>query len=62
MIIWMSLDPTQFDSSRKDWLERKESVIGMVGAQRFYDSKNLVNIGMLEEQRRAGVKHYFLSN
>lgn len=62
MIIWMSLDPTQFDSSRKDGLERKESVIGMVGVQRFYDSKDLVNTGMLEKQRRAGGKNDFLSN
>lgn len=62
MIIWMSLDPTQFDSSRKDGLERKESVIGMVGVQRSYDSKNLVNTGMLEKQKRAGGKNDFLSN
>lgn len=62
MIIWMSLDPTQFDSSRKDGLERKEFVIDMVGVQRFHDSKNLVNTGMLEKQRRADVKNDFLSN
>ena len=38
---------------RKDGLERKESVRRRVRAPRFYDSKNVMITGMLEEHRRA---------